>query len=188
MAMRIRSTLVGAAIALAAGQVDAQSSGAGIVEEALQGVRQDQARDSERVRRMVDEAVQGARAAPSGEDTVNPAAPDILRPLVDVEAPGVLPVGYAPADLVGRPIDDGTGARIGTIRDLVLDEGSGVARAMVAFDALFDQPAKTSVVPIESLSTATARGEGLVIELTTVTYAAMPAYAKDGPVWRKRGR
>ena len=187
MAHCMRLTLAAAALALVVGQANAQSSGASIVEEALEGVRQDQARDSERVKRMVDEAVQGTQGAPSGQDTVNPAAPDTLRPLADMEAPGVLPVGYNAQELVGRPIDDGTGARIGTIRDLVLDEGSGVARAMVAFDPLFDQPAKTSVVPIESLTTATARGQGLVMELTTVQFAAMPDYAKDGVVWRRRG-
>lgn len=187
MAYCARSTLVAAAMALAVGQADAQSSGAGIVEEALKGVRQDQARDSERVKQMVDEAVKGTQQAPSGQDTVNPAAPDTLWPLADKNAPGVLPVGYEAKELVGRPIDDGTGARIGTIRDLVLDESSGVARAMVAFDPLFAQPSKTSVVPIESLTTATARGDGLVMELTTVEFAAMPAYAKEGAVWRRRG-
>ena len=188
MAHCMRLTLAAAALALVVGQANAQSSGASIVEEALEGVRQDQARDSERVKRMVDEAVQGTQEAPSGQDTVNPAAPDTLRPLADMEAPGVLPVGYNAQELVGRPIDDGTGARIGTIRDLVLDEGSGVARAMVAFDPLFDQPAKTSVVPIESLTTATARGEGFVMELTSVQFAAMPDYAKEGVVWRRRGQ
>ena len=51
--------------------------------------------------------------------------------------PGVLPVGYEAEELVGRPIDDGTGARIGVIRDLVLDEsqrrrsGDGRVRAAV---------------------------------------------------------
>ncbi len=136
---------------------------------------------------MVDEAVQGTQEAPSGRDTVNPVAPESLRPLVDAEAPGVLPVGYEAKGLLGRPVDDGTGARIGTIEDLVLDESSGVARAMVAFDRLFDQPAKTTVVPIESLTTATARGDGYVMELTTVQFAAMPAYAKEGEVWRRVG-
>jgi sporulation protein YlmC with PRC-barrel domain len=169
------------------GLAAAQSSGASIVEEALQGVRQDQQRDSERVRRMVDEAVKGAEQAPSGQDTVNPGAPATLRPLAVQDAPGVLPVGYRVDSLVDRPVDDGSGARIGRIRDLVLDETSGVARAMVEFQPLFGHSGKTSVVPIESLSTATARGEGYVMELTAVEFERMPAYTRQGPVWRRAG-
>ena len=68
----MRWTLIVAAMALTVARPSAQSSGASIVEEALKGVRQDQARDSERVKRMVDEAVQGTQQAPSGQDTVNP--------------------------------------------------------------------------------------------------------------------
>ena len=45
-----------------AAPVLAQSSGASIVDEALKGVQEDQARDAERVRRMVDEAVKGTEA------------------------------------------------------------------------------------------------------------------------------
>ena len=41
------------------------------------------------------------------------------------------------------------------------------------------------MVPIESLTTATARGEGYVMELSNVAFAAMPAYARDGGVWRR---
>jgi hypothetical protein len=163
----------------------AQSSGAAIVEGALEGVAQDQARDSARVKRMVDEAVRGTTQAPSGQDTVNPAAPETLRPVDDATAPGMLPVGYQAQELVGRSVDDGTGARIGVIRELVLDESSGVARAMVELQPLFDQPGKTSVVTIESLTTATARGEGYVMELSNVAFAAMPAYARDAGVWRR---
>ncbi len=181
-----RYGLVAVAMLLAsAEQGVAQSSGASIVEEALEGIREDQARDSERVKRMVDEAVRGTTQAPSGRDTVNPAAPETLRPVDDATAPGILPVGYQAQELVGRSVDDGTGARIGVIRELVLDETSGVARAMVEFQPLFDQPGKTSVVPIESLTTATARGEGYVMELSNVAFAAMPAYARDGGVWRR---
>jgi hypothetical protein len=174
-----------AILALAGGGVHAQSAGAGIVEEALEGVRQDQARDSERVKRMVEEAVRGTEQAPSGQDTVNPTAPETLRPVNDATAPAILPGGYQAQDLVGRSVDDGTGARIGVIRELVLDESSGVARAMVEFQPLFDQPGKTSVVPIESLTTATARGQGYVMELTRVEFASMPAYSRDGAVWRR---
>ena len=82
----------------------AQSSGASIVEEALQGVREDQARDADRVRRMVDEAVHGSETAQSGEDTVNPEAPPTLRPLADPKAPGALPVGYQAEELLDRPV------------------------------------------------------------------------------------
>ena len=73
----MRWTLIVAAVALAAGRVEAQSSSNAIVEEALKGVEQDQARDSQRVKGMVDEAVRGTQQAPSGQDTVNPAAPEI---------------------------------------------------------------------------------------------------------------
>ena len=183
----MRWALIVAAVALTAGRVEAQSSSNAIVEEALKGVEQDQARDSQRVKEIVDEAVRGTQQAPSGQDTVNPAAPEILRPLADKDAPGVLPVGYQSDTLIGRPIDDGTGARIGVIRDLVLDEASGVALAMVEFQPLFDLPGKTSAVAIESLSTATARGDGYVMELTSVEFSQLPAYAKDGAVWRRSG-
>ena len=164
----------------------AQSSGASIVEEALEGVREDQARDADRVRRMVDEAVQGSEAAQSGRDTVNPQAPETLRRLADPRAPGALPVGYQVEDLLDRPVEDGTGTRIGVVRDLVLDEASGIARAMVAFEPMFDQPGKTAVVPIESLTTATARGSGYVMQLTSIAFARMPAYVRREAVWRRQ--
>ena len=164
----------------------AQSSGASIVEEALQGVREDQARDADRVRRMVDEAVQGSETAQSGEDTVNPEAPPTLRPLADPKAPGALPVGYQAEELLDRPVEDGTGTRIGVVRDLVRDETSGIARAMVAFEPMFAQPGKTAVVPIESLTKATARGDGYVMELTSIAFARMPAYVQRDAVWQRR--
>lgn len=176
---------IAVAFALGSSSANAQSRTGGIVEEALKGVRQDQERDSARVKRMVDEAVQGAERAPSGEDTVNPMAPATLRPLVGEDAPGVLPVGYKAAELVGRPVDDGTGERIGLIRGLVLDESSGVARAMVEFEPLFGQEGKTSAVPIEELTTATARGQGYVMELTTVEFERMPAYSQKDSLWQR---
>ena len=60
--------------------VQAQSSGASIVDEALKGVQEDQARDAERVRRMVDEAVKGTERRrpgrrPSTRRTGRAAAP-----------------------------------------------------------------------------------------------------------------
>jgi hypothetical protein len=179
-------SLLAAGILVLAGApgAGAQSSSSDIVKEALEGVQQDQARDSERVRRMVDEAVKGAEQAPSGQDTVNPTAPDALRPIGEGE-PAALPVGYSVAELVGRPVEDGTGARLGVVRGLVLDETSGVARAMVEFEPLFGQPGKTSAVAVESLTTATARGGGFVMELNQLGYEQLPAYAWDDPVWRR---
>ena len=112
-APRVAAAAFGLLLALS-GLAAAQSSGGQIVEEALKGVEQDQARDSQRVKEIVDEAVRGTQQAPSGQDTVNPAAPETLRPLADKDAPGVLPVGYQSDTLIGRPIDDGTGARIGS--------------------------------------------------------------------------
>ncbi len=173
------------AVALGGGIAHAQSSGASIVEEALEGVRQDQARDSQRVKEIVEEAVRGTQQAPSGQDTVNPAAPETLRPVEDASAAGILPLGYQAQELVGQAVDDGTGAQIGTIRELVVDESSGVAGAMVEFEPLFEQPGKTSVVPIESLTTATARGQGYVMELTNVDYARMPAYVRRDAAWHR---
>ena len=99
---------MGCAILLGlAAPVQAQSSGASIVDEALKGVQEDQARDAERVRRMVDEAVKGTEAAPSGLEAVNPPAPAELQPLPD-DTPGALPAGYRPEDLAGKPVRDGT--------------------------------------------------------------------------------
>ena len=96
-------------LAVASNGVGAQSSGAGIVDEALKGVRQDQERDAERVRRMVDEAVRGTENAPSGEETVSPSAPERLDQLSPGTAAGVMPAGFRVEELVGRPVEDGTG-------------------------------------------------------------------------------
>lgn len=161
--------------------VSAQSSATGIVEEALQGVEADQARDAERVRRMVDEAVKGAEEAPSGQDAVNPAAPAELRPLAG-DAIGALPAGYTEGDLTGKPVRDGTSAEIGQIRAMAVDETSGAARAMVAFAPLFGQAAKVAAVQVEALVPA---GDGFAIELTPVQLERMPAYAWEHDVWRR---
>jgi uncharacterized protein YrrD len=88
-------------------------------------------------------------------------------------------------ELVGRPVDDGTGARIGVIRDLVADTASDAPRVLVEFQPLFGRPGKTSAVPVEALTTATARGEGYVMEVTAVAYEQLPAYRRDGEVWRR---
>src|SRR3712207_4769887 len=132
--MRGRMLAAGALLlaAAAAPAVVAQTSGSSIVEEALKDAQQDQQRDTDRVRRMVDEAVQGAEEAPSGKDAVNPTAPEALRPLAGDE-PGALPVGFRAGDLKDRPVRDGTGAQIGTLRGLVRDEASGLAKVMVEF-------------------------------------------------------
>ena len=170
--------------ALLAGPAAAQSTGSDIVREALEGVRQDQARDSARVRAIIDEAVRGAEEGPSGSDTVNPAAPDVLRPLA-ADEPSLLPAGYSAEELIGRAVDDGTGARIGVIRELVADEASSAPRLLVEFEPLFGQPGKISAVPVEALTTAVARGEGYVMELTAVAYDQLPPYRRDGEVWRR---
>lgn len=164
----------------------AQTSGGSIVEEAIKDAQQDQARDSERVRRMVDEAVKGAEQAPSGKEQVNPTAPDHLRPMQG-EVPGSLPAGYQPEDLVGKPVRDGSGTQIGTVRGLVLDEASGLARVVIAFGPLFGQPGKTSVMEIGALRPATDGSDGFAVELTPVQYEAMPAYVQENAVWRRAG-
>ncbi|MFZ1429724.1 MAG: hypothetical protein WAS21_23520 [Geminicoccaceae bacterium] len=181
------STRSGGAVLLAAlilgtvSPASAQSSATGIVEEALQGVEADQARDAERVRRMVDEAVKGAEDAPSGQDAVNPAAPTELRPLAG-DAIGVLPAGYQEGDLAGKPVRDGTTAQIGEIQAMAVDETSGAARAMVAFAPLFGQAAKVAAVQVEALVPA---GDGFAIQLTPVQLERMPAYAWEHDVWRR---
>jgi hypothetical protein len=159
-------------------------SGSAIVDDALKDVEKDQARDAERVRRMVDEAVKGAEQAPSGEDAVNPAAPQELRRL-EGDRPGALPAGFGPDDFLEKPVRDGAGARIGTVKDLVIDEASGAARAVVAFEPLFGQPSKTSVLEIEALIPAAGQSDGFVVELTPVAYERMPAYARERQVWRR---
>ena len=178
------ATAVGCAILLGlAAPVLAQSSGASIVDEALKGVQADQARDAERVRRMVDEAVKGTEGAPSGLEAVNPPAPAELQPLPD-DTPGALPAGYRPEDLAGKPVRDGTSTEIGRIRALVLDQTSGAARAMVAFTPLFGQPGKISAVEVESL-VPSSRGDGFELQLTPVQLEQMPAYALDQQIWRR---
>jgi hypothetical protein len=176
------------AAALVAGQADAQETPptSAIVEDALKGVQQDQAKDAERVRRMVDEAVKGTERAPSGQDAVNPAAPEELRPLGG-DQPGALPAGTQPGDFLGKPVRDGTGAQIGTVRDLAVDGASGATRAIVEFQPLFGHPGKTSALGIEALLPAVAGSDGFVVELTPVAYDEMPAYRREQAVWRRAG-
>lgn len=162
----------------------AQSSGSSIVEDALKDVEQDQQRDSERVRRMVDEAIKGTEQAPSGIEAVAPTAPPALQP-VSPEEPGALPAGFKAEDLANRPVRDGTGAQIGTLRGMVRDEGSGLTRVLVEFGTLFGRPGKVSAVTVETLTPAPPETDGFVLELTPVAYDALPAYALSNGVWRR---
>ncbi|MGD9508343.1 MAG: PRC-barrel domain-containing protein [Geminicoccaceae bacterium] len=173
--------------AAAGGTVHAQSSGQSIVEEALRGVEQDQARDSQRVRDFIEEAVRGAEQAPSGKETVTPTAPETLKPLGPGEAPELLPVGFEVAKLVGQPVDDGTGARLGTIRDVAFEQGGRTAHAVVEFDRLFGRGAKTAAVPLDTLTPSVTAGSGYVMALTAVAYDQLPAYAMQNGVWRRQG-
>ena len=163
-----------------------QSSGASIVEEALKGVEQDQARDAERVRRMVDEAVKGTEQAPSGQEAVNPSAPDSLVPLPD-DAAATLPAEIRSADLVGKPVHDAAGARIGEVKALVLDEASGAARAMVELAATASQPGKVAAVPVEALVPAARAGDGYVMDMPVVALEQLPAYAWRDERWQRIG-
>ena len=96
---------MGCAILLGlAAPVQAQSSGASIVDEALKGVQEDQARDAERVRRMVDEAVEGTEAAPSGLETSTRQRTGRSCIPLPRDAPGALPAGYRAEELVGKPV------------------------------------------------------------------------------------
>jgi len=167
--------------------VHAQSSGQSIVEEALQGVEQDQARDSQRVKDIIDEAVRGAEQAPSGKETVTPTAPETLKPLGPDEAPGLLPAGYEVAKLVGQPVDDGTGARLGRIRDIAVEQDRRTAHALVDFNQVFGREPKTAAVPLDTLTPSIAKGTGYVVAITAVAYDQLPAYTWQDGAWRRRG-
>lgn len=163
------------------------SSGSAIVQEVLKDAEQEQVRDSERVRRMVDEAVKGAEGAPSGEEAVNPTAPESLRPLLDGQQAGALPAGYSAEELRDRPVRDGSGAEIGTLRGPAVDEASGIARVMVEFKPLFGEPGKVAALEIERLTRADGRGDGYVVDVTPVDYRAMAGYGWADGEWRRRG-
>jgi hypothetical protein len=187
MTKRAMSRKVAAALAVIVmlpATVHAQSSGAGIVEEALQGVRQDQERDSKRVKEIVEEAVKGAEQAPSGQEAINPTAPETLRPLPP-DAQASLPAGYRADEMVGKPIVDGTGAKLGVIRGLVIDDVNGVARAMVEFAPLFGKPGKVTAIAVDTLTTGAAPEGGYVMSLTSTDFDKMPAYAWANPVWQR---
>ena len=180
--------VLGLTMYLGSGDVLAQSapSGSAIVQDALKDVRQDQAEDARRVRRMIDEAVKGAERAPSGLEAVNPTAPPVLRPLQEAP-PGALPTGIAPQDLADKPLRDGAGTEIGRVRDLVLDEQSGLARIVVDFAPMFGEPAKTTVIGVETLQPADAGSDGYIVDLTPVRYKEMPRYAWENGAWRQEG-
>lgn len=168
-------------VAAGAGQAQDAPSGSSIVEEAIRGAQEDQRRDQERVRGIIDEAVRGAEEAPSGQATVRPPPPDTLQPL-PADAPASLPPGTTPDDLLDRPIHDATGAEIGKIQGLVLDEASGLARAMIAFGPLFGEPPKSAPVEIEVLQPSDG---GYVLDLNPLAYQELPAYVRDGERWRR---
>ncbi|MFL5336221.1 MAG: PRC-barrel domain-containing protein [Geminicoccaceae bacterium] len=162
----------------------AQTSGASIVEEALKGVRQDQARDSQRVKEIVEEAVRGAEQAPSGQETIAPTAPDTLRAL-PAGAQASLPAGYREDEMIGKPVVDGTGAKLGVIKGLGFDDANGMARAMVEFGPLFGKPGKLAAVAVETLTTGAGGQGSYVISLTSSDFERMPAYAWADQAWRR---
>lgn len=174
------------ALAVAAMPAKAQTSGSSIVEEAIKDAQQDQQRDSERVRRMVDEAVKGTEQAPSGRDAVDPPAPETLQP-VALEEPGVLPAGYQPEDIKDQPVRDGTGAEIGRVRGMARDNGTGLAKVIVEFQPLFGRPGKVTALGVESLTRAPQQADGYLMDLTPVAYDAMPAYDWADGQWRRAG-
>ena len=187
MPWRQRSAAMAAAWILIAGlsaHAPAQTSGADIVKEALEGVQQDQARDSERVKEIVEEAVRGAEQAPSGQETIVPSAPDRLVPLAG-DAPVSLPAGYREEEMVGKPVVDATGARLGEIKGLGLDHVNGMARAMVEFAPLFGRPGKLAAVAVDTLTVGTGTQQGYVISLTSSDFERMPAYAWSDRSWRR---
>ena len=172
----------GATVAAVAGATEhrsppspAQSSGASIVEEALQGVRAGPAtglraraaawwmrRSRARSRRRPDRTPAESGGAP--------------RPCVRSQArtrPGVL-AGWLSRRFAGGPARgrrqrraDRQNSRSRARRIQRRRAGHGRISAAVLADS-----GKTSVVPIESLTTATARGEGDVMELTAVEFGA----------------
>ena len=165
----------------------AQSSGRSIVEEALQGVEQDQARDSQRVRSIIEEAVRGAEQAPSGIETVAPTAPEVLEPIGADSPPGLLPVGFDAAQLVGQPVADAAGARLGTIRAVAVEQSGQTAHALVEFAGAFGRQGKTAAVPLDKLTPSVTTGSGYVMTLTAVAYDQLPSYAWRDGAWRRQG-
>lgn len=161
-----------------------QTSGADIVKDALKGVQEDQARNSQRVKEIVEEAVRGAEQAPSGQETIVPTAPDTLVPL-PAGAQATLPAGYSADEMIGKPVVDGTGAKLGTIKGLGLDDAHGMARAMVEFEPLFGRPGKLAAVAVDTLTTGVGTAGGYVISLTSSDFDRMPAYAWSNQAWRR---
>lgn len=182
-ALMLGAILLGMAPAPAHGQ----SSGKSIVEEALQGVEQDQARDSQRVRSIIEEAVRGAEQAPSGIETVAPTAPEVLEPMGADSPPGLLPVGFDIAQLVGQPVADAAGARLGTIRAVAVEQSGRTAHALVEFSDAFGRQGKTAAVPLDKLTPSATTGSGYVMALTAVAYDQLPSYAWRDGAWRRQG-
>ena len=183
MALMLGAVLLGMASPSAHGQ----SSGQSIVEEALQGGEQDQARDSQRVRSIIEEAVRGAEQAPSGIETVAPSAPEVLEPMGSDSPPGLLPVGLDVSQLIGRPVEDAAGARLGTIRAVAVEQSGQTAHALVEFADAFGRQAKTAAVPLDKLTPSATTGSGYVVALTAVAYDQLPAYEWRDGAWRRQG-
>lgn len=170
----------------APGDAQPAQSGAAIVQDAIKEAQQDQARDAERVRNMVDEAVKRSERSPSGEEAVNPPVAEELRPL-EGDVPGTLPAGMKAADLVGKPLRDGTGAEIGRVRGLALDQKNGLARVVAEFGPMFGQPPRIIILDVETLQPADKLGDGYIVELRPVEYEDMSAYTWQDGAWRQAG-
>ena len=155
-----------------------------IVEDALKGVAAQQAKDAERVRRISEEAVKGAEAAPSGKEAVNPTAPEALRPLADDQT-AMLPAGFDAETLQDRPVRNAAGEQIGMLRGPAVDEATGQPKVMVEFAPMFGQPGKLTALSIEQLSQASGQGGGYVVEMTPVAYGELADYRLTDGAWRR---
>ena len=174
MTTRVALAAAMAMLAVASTGAGAQSSGAGIVDEALKGVRQDQERDAERVKRMVDEAVRGAENAPSGEETVSPSAPEQLDQLPPGTAAGVAAGRFSCRGTGGPAGRARHGGTLGTLRAVALESGGDVPVAMIDFAPLFGRGAKTAAVAARQVD-AGAAADSLVLSLTAIGYDGLPA-------------
>ena len=164
------------------------SSSSGIVDEAVRDAEREQRRDQEKVRDIVKEAVEGAESAPSGQVAVTPPPADTLAPLAGDQAGAALPPGVTAQDLLDQPVQDGSGTQIGKVAGLVIDHGSGLARAMVAFTPVFGEPGKTAPVELDTLRPTSDGSPGYIVDITPIQYQALPAYSPSGDGhWRRDG-
>ena len=100
-------------------------------------------------------------------------------------AQATLPAGYSADEMIGKPVVDGTGAKLGTIKGLGLDDAHGMARAMVEFEPLFGRPGKLAAVAVDTLTTGVGTAGGYVISLTSSDFDRMPAYAWSNQAWQR---